>query len=83
MDKVLINLFIPTINKSFDLFVPTDLAIRELTKVIVKGVVYMSEDAYFASDKEMLILAEPEILLDPEFTLADYGVKNGARLMLI
>lgn len=83
MDKVLINLYIPTINKSFDLFVPTDLKIRELTKVIVKGVVYMSEDAYFASNKEMLILTEPEALPDPECTLADYDVKNGARLMLI
>ena len=83
MDKVLINLYIPTANRSFDLFVPSDLIIRELTKVIINGVVYMCEGAFYASGREMLILTDPETLMDPDCTLADYGVMNGAKLMLI
>ena len=59
MDKVLINLYIPTVNRSFDLFAPMDLKIGELTKVLVSGVVYMCEGSYFASGKEMVSLTEP------------------------
>ena len=38
MNKILIKLYVPAVNQTFDVFVPVDLAIRELIKVLVNGV---------------------------------------------
>ncbi|MBQ5397826.1 MAG: EsaB/YukD family protein [Ruminococcus sp.] len=83
MNKILIKLFVPAANLFFDILAPADLVIEELIKVLANGVNYMSDGAYAPSGGETLSQREPEVLFDPSFTLADYGVHNGAELIMI
>lgn len=83
MEKILIKLFIPAVNRSFDLFVPVDIEIGELTKTIVNGVEYMCNGVYVPSNEEMLNSKEGHILFDPSLTLDAYGITDGAELILI
>ncbi len=83
MEKILIKLFIPAVNRSFDLFVPVDLEIGELTKIIVNGVEYMCNGVYVPSNEEMLNSKEGHILFNPSLTLDSYGITDGAELILI
>lgn len=83
MNKILIKLYVPAVNQTFDVFVPVDLAVRELIKVLVNGVNYMRDGTYISSQKETLSFRKNEGLLNPSLTLADYGVQNGAELVLI
>ncbi len=83
MEKILIKLFVPAINRTFDLFVPVDLEIAELVRVIVSGVDYLCNGLYVPSNEEMLNAKDPNILFDPNLTLYSYGIKDGSELILI
>ncbi len=82
MDKILICLQVPAIGRSFDVFVPLDMKINELTEIMVKGVVEMSNNSYISSHEENLNLKN-NILLNPMFTLQSYGIKDGEEIFLI
>ncbi len=82
MDKILICLQVPAISRSFDVFVPLDMNINELTEVLVKGVIEMSDDSYISSKEENLNLKN-NILLNPTLTLQSYGIKDGEEIFLI
>ncbi len=83
MDKVLICLLVPPAKRSFDLFVPMDLDIGTLTRVIADGVEELCRGYYVSSHEEMLSRKDPDLLLNPFRTLASYGVRDGAVLVLL
>lgn len=83
MRKILVRLFVPSVNRTFDLFVPLDLEIGKLTQVIVSGVIYLCNGSYISSNEEMLNLKDPSAFLDPRLTLFNYGIKDMAELVLI
>lgn len=83
MTKKLIGLYVPAAQERFDILVPTDVEIAALTKLLAKGAVELCEGRFVPSDQEMLSLRQPDLLLHPEKTLADYGVEDGAQLVLI
>ena len=83
MSKVLVEIYVPAISEHFDVFIPVDVPIRDVTKVITDGVVEVTNELYVASNCEQLCLKEPAGLLDPLRTLEDYGVKIGMQLYLV
>lgn len=83
MGKILVGLSVPAINWRSDLFVPTEVPIALLTKVLAKGVADLSDGRYSVSDRELLTLREPSLLLHPDKCLQDYGMQDGAQLILL
>ena len=83
MEDLLVNVKVPSIQENYDIFVPSDLRIARLTEVLSEGVRELTNGRYQRSGKEMLMLLDPDTLLDPEKTLPDYQVENGAQLMLL
>lgn len=83
MSKVLIELFIPAIADHVDVLVPVDIPIRDLTKVIIDGIVELTNGVYIPSHGENLCMKEPMGILNPMLSLFDYGVIDGAQLYLV
>lgn len=83
MAKILIRLYVPVLQEQQDLFAPGDLALSELTALIADGIADLSDGKYRSSGNEMLMLREPEMLLDPRKTLRDYSVRDGAEIMIL
>lgn len=83
MDKILIRLDVPSVGKSYDLFVPANLVIARLCTVLADSVSELCNGRYGISGKEMLVLVSPNTVLVRNRTLADYGIGDGSRLMLI
>ena len=83
MEKRLIGLYVPAVQERFDLLVPMDLDIATLTGLLVNGVEEMCAGRYAPSRQELLSMRYPDMLLHPGKTLADYGVEDGAQLVLI
>lgn len=83
MNKVLIELYIPAIDDHFDIFVPVDIPIKDLTKVIINGIVEITNEKYVPSHGEQLCMLEPSGILNPMYTLFDYGIIDGAQLYLV
>ena len=83
MNKILVKIFVPAVKDSFDMFVPADIQIQDVTRVIASGVVEITNGKYLTSGFEQLCLKEPAGLLNPSLTLVDYGVCDGTQLYLI
>ena len=83
MNKALIEICVPAIGECFDIFVPVDIPIRDITKVIANGVGEISNGRYISSEAERLCLKEPSGLLNPSLTLQDYGINDSMQIYLI
>ncbi len=83
MNKVLVVIHIPAIYDQFDIFLPIDIPISDLSRIIADGIAEITNGKYIASESEQLCLKEPTGLLNPSLTLQDYNIKDGAHLYLI
>ncbi|MCQ2520918.1 MAG: hypothetical protein MJ105_00940 [Lachnospiraceae bacterium] len=83
MAKVLISLSVPVIGEKYDMFVPDDVVIESLTKIVAQGVFDICGGKYLISGSEMLMKLNPEELLNPQKRLKDYGVLDGEHMMMI
>lgn len=84
MSKVLIKICVPALQQEcFDIFAPADVPIAALKGIIARGVAEITNGRYVASEYEQLCLREPCGFLNPELTLDDYGIKDGAQIYLI
>ena len=81
--KLHIRLDVPSIASVFELLVPKELDIRQLTALIIKGVEELSNYNYISSGTEFLCAEAFDMPLNEQMTLEDYGVENGDRLILI
>ena len=82
MRKILIGLYVPALQQSFDLFVPPALPVRQLIQIISEGLAELSNGWYNTEQVHYHCLKEPERLLSGGKTLADYGLKDGNCLIL-
>ena len=83
MNKVLVEIYIPAIGDHFDMFVPVDIPIKDLTRVIINGIVEITNEKYVTSQNEQLCMKEPMGLMNPMLTLYDYGVIDGTQIYLV
>lgn len=83
MEKKLIALFVPAVGETFELLAPVRLELSKLTKLLVQGVGELCQGHYVISGQETLSLSQGMAPLDPARTLEDYGVEDGARLILV
>ena len=83
MNKVLIEICVPAIGDHFDVFVPVDVPICELNRIVADGIVEITSGKYVTSKTELLCNKEPVSILDPSLTLQDYDIQDGAQLYLI
>ncbi len=83
MEKILVNVFVPVLESSFDVFVPVDVPISSVIAVVSEGVIDLEGYRYSGTGMEQLMVAEPPMLLSPERTLEQYGVCDGSRLILL
>ena len=83
MEKILINLYVPAIDKSYDLFAPKDLNIASLVQMFSNSIQELSDGQYSISGFEMLMSKDPALLLHPDCCLGDYGMDDGSLLIMI
>lgn len=83
MAKLLIQLFVPVVGESYDMFVPEEVTVKELTQILVNGVSVLNNGKYHSTGCELLSTINPERLLDPEREFSEYSIPNGSELMLL
>ena len=82
MNKKLITLVVPSVEEEFDILVPDFLVIKELIKLLAEAVSDITQNMYVSSGCEVLCRREPDMILDEEYTLQEYGLQNGEYLYL-
>lgn len=83
MEKILINLNVPSIEKEFDILLPSFFTIGEVIPLLVEALNNISQNMYLSSKCEVLCRANPEMVLLNHLTVAEYGIRHGETLFLI
>ena len=82
-NKILICLYIPLIEKSYDLFIPINKKIGTIKKLIEEGLIEITENDYVISPETNFYSKETGQAYDVNKTVKDTGLKNGSRVILV
>jgi hypothetical protein len=82
MEKILVSVYVVSLQERFDLFIPMMLTMQELAGLIASGLAELTNGRYEISGREMLCLKDPDTLLNQHKTPEDFGLRNGDELVL-
>lgn len=82
-NKILLEVYIPSIEKEYDIFVPVNKKIGTIKKMIETGIIDLTDDVYSISDDTNLYSKDTGNMYDVNVKLIDTDLKNGSRIILI
>ncbi len=83
MDKILVNIFVPIINSSYDMFIPVSLKVYTVLELIKKSVAEMSDGKIYCQRKQCALFSRGRFYYRYNLSVLETEIKNGSRLMLI
>lgn len=82
-NKILIELDIPLIEKSYDLYIPINKTIGTVKRLIEEALVEITEGAYIIKQETNFYSKETGQIYDINHKVRDTDLKNGSRIILI
>lgn len=83
MNELILEIYLPAALRSFDLRVPADLPLREITMLAAKLLCGMSNGLYSAKGAPLLCDRATGEILNINMTPEALGLHSGSRVMLI
>lgn len=82
-NKILIELFIPLIEKNYDIYIPVNKKIGTIKKLIETALVELTDNAYIIKDDTNFYSKETGQIYNVNHTVRETDIKNGSRIILI
>ena len=82
-NKILIRLYVPLIEKSYDLYIPINKKIGTIKSLIEKGLNELTDNVYMPSKETNFYSKETGSIYDINQTVRDTDLKNGSKIILI
>lgn len=83
MNKILIEIYIPAADKTFDLFIPVHLMMYEVLGMIKKAAAELSDGFLIPDDNTVICSRNDGSILSVNLSVDELGLMNGSRLMII
>ena len=83
MDKVLVEIYVPVLDRAFDMFIPKTSSMAQVLELIKKAVKEMSDGRFVANENTTLCHREDGTIININLSVAELEIKNGSKLMLI
>lgn len=83
MDKILVEVYLPAANKSYDVFISPKSKIYEITEMLSGTFTDLSAVYFKASDINVLCDRAGGTALNINMSAEELGLNNGSKLMLI
>ena len=83
MDKVLVEIFVPVVNTSYDVFIPLGSQMYEVLELIKKAVTEMSDGLFIANQSTAVCYRNSGEIININLSVYESGIRNGSKLMLI
>ncbi len=81
--EILIECFVPVLNKSFDARIPVDKTINEILQLLSKSICDLSGGLFIADDEVLLCDYQSGKSYNINLSVKEQGLQNGSKLMLI
>lgn len=83
MDKILVEIYLPAANRSYDVYIPLNCKIHEIVGLIAGTFTELS-DGYFTASNDVVICDKVTgVIFNINMSAKELGLKNGSKLMLI
>ncbi|MBQ2640051.1 MAG: hypothetical protein IJF92_04780 [Bacilli bacterium] len=82
-NKILIELYIPLIERNYDLYIPINKKVGTIKKLIERGLVELTDKAYVVKEDANFYSKETGKIYDVNETVRDTDLKNGSKIVLI
>ena len=79
----MIQVFVPVLERSFDMFVPLRLPMYEVVELVKRAVEELSEGSFRADESTVLCRREDGTILNINQSVHELKIQNGSKLMLI
>ncbi len=83
MDKVLVEVYVPVLDRSFDVFIPLRSPMFEVLELIKKAVKEMSDGRFIANENTAICHRENGTIININLSVYELEIRNGSKLMLI
>lgn len=83
MNKVLVEISLPAAGRSFDVYLPLESQMSEVVMLVSALLSDLSDGKYKANDNAVLCDAATGIIYNINMAIAELGITNGSKLMLI
>ncbi len=83
MSKIIVKVFLPQIRKSYDVRISTDALVGQINGQMTALFSKMWDVAFIPDEKTALCDAGTGKILDENLLIAETGIGNGSRLLLI
>lgn len=83
MNKLQIEIYLPAALRSFDVQIPPDMKLAQVTHLTAGALSQLSNSLYCADGGPLLCDRDSGQILNINMTAWELGLRNGSRLMLI
>jgi len=83
MEKVLIEIYVPVLERSFEIFIPLSAPMHEVLELIKKAVRELSDGRFHADENTTLCHREDGTIININMSVYELEIRNGSKLMLI
>ncbi len=83
MDKVLINLYVPEIDNSYEIFIPTNKKVGEIIILLNKAINELSNNELIISNSNTLWNKDTNKKYDKNEVLCNTDINNNTNLILL
>ena len=83
MDRIVVEVFVPAINRSFDFDLPAQAKAAEVTAELIRIVQTTQKHIAFDPANAMLCDLEKGSVVPQDVFLSDEGIRDSHRLMLL
>ena len=82
-NKILIEVEVPMIEKTYDLYIPVNKRVGTIKSLIEEGLSEITDHAYKPSETTNFFSKETGMIYDVNQNIRDTDLKNGSRIILI
>lgn len=83
MNKLTIEIYLPAALQTFDVQIPADMKLSQITQLVSESLAQLSGSLYSADTFPLLCDKMSGKILNINMTAWELGLRNGSRLMLI
>ena len=83
MTKIMVEVYLPSAQKSFDVQIPADTQLSQTKALIAHALSQMSNGLFSEKSESLLCDRATGKILNINMTAFELGLKNGSKLMLI
>ncbi len=83
MEKILIELYVPILEASYDVFIPPQPMMADVLQLMSKAIAELSEGRFVPTESTTICDRATGAILDVSKTALELNIQNGSKLMLI